>query len=141
VCSYYYICVLTLLYMCTKTAARITRITACCAAMQTYGMHAYCYICVLILLYTCPAVCVIIPLYMRHHTALCPHTAIYVSSYSYMCPAMCHHTTIHVFPCSCFALCRHVVCMHTAIYVSSYCYISSVHVLQYLRPHTAVVRL
>ena len=110
--SYYYICVLILLYLCPHT-------TTC--------VSSYCYICphttvcVLQLLYMCPhtIICVLILLYK------CPHTAIIVSSYHYLyliLPYMCPDA------CLCFLRLLYM-CPHTIICVL---------ILLYTWPPTAI---
>ena len=71
--SYYYICVVILLYMCRHT-------TICVLILRYMRPHSimcpHTTICVLILLYMCPhrIICVLMLLYM------CPHTTMYVYS-------------------------------------------------------------
>jgi len=96
--SYYYICVLILIYVCPYTAI----------------VFSYCYICVLILLYMCPHTaidvssyyaCVLICVLMLQHILLYmyPHTAIYVSSYYSVCVLICVLMLQH--------MCPHEICM------------------------------
>jgi hypothetical protein len=118
VSSYYYICVLILLYMCPHTTTM-------------YVSSCY-YVCVLILLYMCPhttiyvssycCICVLILLLY-----MCPHATMYVSSYYYMCP----HTTIYVSS-------YYYICILILLYVSSYYYIC-VLILLYMCPQRPVL--
>jgi hypothetical protein len=77
VSAYYYICVLTILFMCPRTITCVS---------SGYYMCPHTILCVLILLYTCPhtTICVLTLLYncMSVLTLLYlrPHTSIYVSS-------------------------------------------------------------
>jgi len=75
--SSYYICVLILLYMCSKPTIYVS---------SYHYMRPHTTICVLILL-DVSSYC-----YMCPHTAICVLILLYVSSYYYVCP----HTTVHV---------------------------------------------
>ena len=98
VSSYYYMCVLILLYMCPNTTIyvssyyyiRVPILINMCPHTTIYVSSCYYISSVLILLYkqvhvsldaydTAASVCVLILLYM------CPNTAIYLSSYYYIC--------------------------------------------------------
>ncbi len=120
VSSYYYICVLILLYMCPHTADvcwRLLTYEGVSGALQvcphtTIYVSSYCYICVLILLCMCP------------HTAdVCWCMLTYadvcvagVSSYYYVC-VLIQLTYADV----CWRMLTYAlqVCPHTTIYVSS----------------------
>ena len=72
--SYYYICVLEVLYICPHTTICARDVSQLPGLILLYAPAYYYmsyYTCVLILLY----MCALIPLYV------CPHTTIYVSSY------------------------------------------------------------
>ncbi len=78
--SYYYICVLILLYMCPHTTVYVCVLILLymCPHTAIY-VSSYSYICVLILLYMCPHT----NIYTCPHN-MCPPTTIYVSSYYYI---------------------------------------------------------
>jgi hypothetical protein len=143
VSSYYYICVLILLYTCphtyyyTKcilgTPLSYVRILLYMCPHTTIYVSLYYYI--YVSSHTCRSVavcgasathsssyyiCVLTLLYVSSYYYMCPHTTVYVSSYYYMCP----HTTIYVASYYC-------ICVLILLYVSSY-YVSSHY---YMCPH------
>ncbi len=126
--SYYYICVLILLYVCPHPTIYVSSYYCTCPPNTTS---------VLILLYMCP------------HTK-CPHTTIYVSSYHYVSLHyyICVLTLLYICPHTPIYLASSYYCIsiaHSArlsgiapvphIYVSPYYYIC-VPILLYMCPHT-----